>query len=389
MFTVKQIQATNKPGWYGQGRGGHGLTLVVAKGGTKQRVQRLWFAGRMHTLGLGSVAAVSLTEAKPMAAKIHRRTLKGKAPKSYRQCLGMQGRKGRKAGKAPTFAKAVDEFMALKMPTWKDAEAMARQWRQSLAKYAYPSFGNVSVADISTQDVLAVIEPIWASKRPMANAVLRRICKVLDRAKVQGHRADTIAAKEVTAALPANGYQTKHHAALPHGEVKAALASMMGTKTMPSVKGAIMLLALTATRSAELREAHWAEFDLGKAVWTIPAGRMKAKREHRIPLSHQAVALLEKAKADYGERGPVFPGKGGRVVSADTLRTLTKPLNATVHGFRSSFRDWAAETDVAKEVAEACLAHTEQDKTVAAYARSDLLEARQGVMQDWADYLDA
>ena len=384
MLTHKQVQSLHKPGWYGEGRGGHGLTLVISPKGVKSWVQRLRFNGKLNNIGLGSVKEVSLAKARKMAAKNHKRTRKGKAPKSYRQFLSQPARKGGKGGF--TFAKAAEETIVALSSGWKHPETMARQWRQTLGLYA-AALSPVAVADIRPKDVLAVVEPIWAGKRETAKAVLQRICKVLDRVTVQGHREYSIIPAQVTAALPANGHKTKHHAALTHGEVGKALASINLADAMRSARMAMQFLVLTATRSAETTGARWQEIDLEGKVWVIPASRMKAKREHRVPLSTRAMAILQAAKKAYGDTGLVFPGKGGRVLSGDTLRNLAKPHKATVHGFRSSFRDWAAETGVAREVAEACLAHKEQNQTVAAYARTDLLEQRQGVMQDWADYL--
>ena len=387
-LTVKFVKSVNRPGRYGDGRGGNGLTLVVTDNETKQWVQRIWFDGKQLSVGLGGYPTVTLNQARKMALKNRRRVLKGNPPKSHRERLGLRVRRRRtfNNGNAPTFRRAVEDAIKDLAPGWKNADTMARAWRQSLAKHAYPHLGDMSVADITDGDVLAVILPIWTTKRSMANAVLRRICRILRRAKVQGHRQAAIATEDVLAALPTNGHKTKHHASLPHGEVGKAMAAIAASTELPSARLAMRFLILTAARSAEVTEARWEEIDLGNAVWVRPASRMKGKVDHRVPLSRQAVAVLEKAKA-FGDTGLVFPSKRGKVISGDTMRTIAKRFKVTVHGFRTGFRVWASETGVGRDVAEACLAHKEANQTVAAYARSELLEARQAVMQQWADYL--
>ena len=389
MLTVREVKAASKPGMYSDGPGRHGLHLRVAPGGSKQWVQRLWFNGRQMNVGLGPVEYVSLAKARRMAAKNHLRTRgKGKPPKSYRERRGLQIRKAHTAAKgAPTFAKAAEETIVALMPAWKNPEPVAKQWRQQFGDYAYPVYGHKLVADISTADILAAIEPIWKDKRATANDVLRRTLRVLRRAKVQGHRQDTIEVKEVTEGLPKNGHKTNHQAALPHGEVGAALAAIAKAGAMLSARLAVRFQALTAARPSEARLAQWAEIDLEGAVWVIPATRMKAGREHRVPLSTQALAVLAKAKEYYGDTGLVFPGKGGKAMARKSMGRLVQPYEATNHGFRSSFTDWAAETGVVREVAEDCLAHLDASKVRRAYKRGDLLDQRRPIMQAWGDYI--
>lgn len=374
-LTAAKVKATTKPGWYSDTPKTPGFFLVVAPGGSKSWAQRIMFNGKYMGVGLGPVRDVTLADAR-LAAQANRLLVrKGEPPVSYRRAD-----RAKTAPQGEQFADFIAPTIAMKGLSENSASSM----RSRLNKYA----GRIlplSVSAISTQDVLDAVQPLWPS--PTGKLLLRHIALVMAHAiglgKREGNPAET--AKGM---LSQNGHKTKHHAALPHGEVGAALATIAKAKAMESARLAMRFLALTATRSAEVRGALWQEIDLAAKVWVIPASRMKADRGHTVPLSRQALEVLEAAKEAYGDTGLVFPGKTGGVIDNQTLLNLVKPFGVTVHGFRSSIRDWAAETGVAREVAEACLAHTEQDKTVAAYKRTDLLEQRQGVMQAWADYLD-
>ena len=296
------------------------------------------------------------------------------------------GHDPRDAGVA-TFEAAVDKVIAIHSPTWKNPSRMAGQWRQTLRDYAHPRIGRKRVSEVATADVLAILKPIWSSKPATARAVHQRIGAVMNWAVAKGYRPDNPAGDTITAALPRNGNAIRHHKALPHGEVAAALAEVRDSESHAGVRLALEFMVLTATRSNEVRGAACDEVE--HDVWTIPADRMKAKREHRVPLSGRALEILEEARKLHGGGGIVFCGaKGGRIHASMFSKSLRRlGIAGTPHGMRSSFRDWCSETGVAREVAEAALAHKVRSQTEAAYARSDLLDRRREVMQAWAAYL--
>ncbi len=263
---------------------------------------------------------------------------------------------------------------------------MAAQWRQTLRDYAFPRIGRKRVGEVSTAGVLAILNPIWSSKPPTARAVRNRISAVMRWAVAKGYRPDNPAGDAIAAALPRNGNATRHHRALPHGEAAAALARVRDAKAHADIRLAFEFMVLTATRSSEVRGAAWEEID--RDVWTIPAARMKARREHRVPLSGRALDILAEARKHH-DGGIVFRGAKGGAIHASMFGKMLRDLgiDGTAHGMRSSFRDWCAETGVAREVAEAALAHKVRSQAEAAYARSDLLDRRRRVMEDWAGYL--
>ena len=243
------------------------------------------------------------------------------------------------------------------------------------------------MSEIATADVLDILKPIWSSKPAAARVVRQRIGAVMKWAVAKGYRSDNPAGDAIAAALPRNGNATRHHQALPHGEVSAALAKVRNSGSHAGVRLALEFMVLTATRSNEVRGATWDEFD--HDVWTIPASRMKAKRAHRVPLSRRALEILEEARKRHDDGGIVFRGAKGGGINASMFSGLLRHLGieGTPHGMRSSFRDWCSETGVAREVAEAALAHIVKNRVEAAYARSDLLDRRREVVEAWADYL--
>ena len=262
-----------------------------------------------------------------------------------------------------------------------------------LRRHAFGIMGGLPVNEVTPKEALAFAEVLWADKPTTAVRGLQTICKVLARAKVQGHRADSFSAKEILAGLPANAHKATKQPAMAHSEVKAALAKIRQTEKMPCAL-AIELQVLTAVRPKEAQGAKWSEIDLDAALWTIPGERMKAKREHRVPLSDRAISILRVAK-DYSVDDCVFPGsEGGK--AQRTQRAMQKLAWASdqpgrvavAHGFRSSFRNWAGEESGASHDAiERALAHEVGNSVEQKYFRSDLLEKRRALMQAWADYL--
>lgn len=373
------VRKTSKPGRYNDG---NGLFLQVDPSGAKRWGQRLVIHGRQRTLGLGGCALVSLAEAREAALANRKIARSGGDPLAQL----------RRTTDIPTFEAAAATVIELHRHGWRN-EKHAAQWASTLRAYVFPRLGQRSVADIGTADVMAVLMPIWNEKPETARRVRQRISTVMKWAVAQGYRSDNPAGDAIGAALPKhNGTAKHHHRALPHGEVAAAIEAVRDSNAGRSVKLAFEFLVLTAARSGEVRLATWGEINKASKTWTVPAARMKAGREHRVPLSHRALEILDETRVLADESGLVFPGtRTGKPLSDMTLSKILRDLglDAVPHGFRSSFRNWAAEcTNAPRDVMEAALAHTVRDKVEAAYNRTDLFERRRALMDQWASYLD-
>ena len=370
----------------------HGLILRVRASGSKNWFWRGTVQGQRRELGLGAFPYVSLAEAREKALDYRRVARAGHVPSPTpnvdRPRSEPQPRKPAKS-KAPTFQTLAAEVIDFHRPTWRNPRSGA-QWQSSLRDYAYPVFGNKPVDEVTTADVLRALQPIWNTKRETARRTRQRISAVMKAAIAAGHRVDNPAADALASALPKGGQLQNHQRALPHDQVADALATVRASKAHPSTKLAFEFLVLTAARSGEVRLMVWDEVDLDARLWTVPAERMKAQREHRVPLSPGAVDLLAEA-AGLQTNELVFPSATGRPMSDATLSKLVRELgiNAVPHGFRSSFRDWCGDTGQPRELAEAALAHTIRNKAEAAYARSDLLGRRRTMMEAWNTYLCA
>ncbi len=373
--------ATTKPGSYGDGAG---LYLVVSPSGGRKWVYRFSWGGKVTMMGLGSADAVSLADARGLRDEARRVLASGSNPIEAR----------REAAKAkaekPTFGTMADALIEAKASEWRNEKHKA-QWAMTLREYCAP-LRSKPVDEIDTEAVLSVLQPIWQSKPETASRLRGRIEAVLDAARARGHipRNEANPARwrgHLDKLLPKRQKLSRgHHAAMPYSDVPAFVGQLRVRDGLAAM--ALEFCILTATRSGEVLGARWSEIDLPGKVWTVPAERMKAAREHRIPLSERALGILEKlGEARTGEF--VFPGQSaGRPLSnmamEMTLRRM-KMDSVTVHGFRSAFRDWAGnETHFAREVAEAALAHVVGDKAEQAYRRSDALEKRRGLMEAWA-----
>ncbi len=375
-------RTVTKPGRYCDG---NGLYLQVDPTGARRWVQRLVIRGKSRALGLGSFNLVSLAEAREQARTNRRTARTGGDPLADR----------RRAQGVPTFEEAAGQVIAIHQAAWKESGRTSRFWESTLRDYVYPHIGGKSVDQITTADVMAVLVPIWMRKHETALKVRQRIGRVMKWAIAQGYRNDNPAGDAVTAALPQRSVPVRHMQALPHGKVAGAIAAVRASRAWVGMRLAFEFLVLTAARSGEVRLATWDEIDLVALVWSIPATRMKAKREHRVPLSSRAVEVLHEAKRLRGSAGHecaelVFPSPRGNSITSDKLSALIRELAiaAVPHGFRSSFRDWASErTNHPREVIEAALAHVVSNRTEAAYARSDLFERRRQLMNDWMEYL--
>ncbi len=375
-LTAVFVKRVTKPGRYGDGgRGSNGLYLRVwtrPNGRTaKAWGQRLRVHGRETNLGLGLFPLVTLAEAREKALENRRAAYRNKDPRG---------------GTVPTFEAAAETVIRLHAKSWKPGSQLPHQWRQTLTAYVFPVIGDKPVSKVTTADVLDVLTPIWTAKPATAQKVRQRVGAVCKWAVAKGYRADNPAGDAITAALPKAKNGHKHHRAVPHAKVRDALAKVRehgrGVRAL-----ALEFLVLTACRTAEVAGAKWSEIEAG--VWTVPASRVKTKRAHRVPLSPAALRVLADAKALAGDSPHVFPGATGKPIARQAFGKVLKAakVDGTAHGFRSSFRDWCGETGVAREVAERALAHTVHNRTEAAYNRTDLLDRRRDVMDDWAAYV--
>ena len=357
---------------------GNGLYLFVQPTGTRSWVQRLVIRGRRRELGLGAATLVPLAKAREQALANRMLARSGGDPLADKRRV--QG--------VPTFAEAAQRVLEQKRGGWR-GRWHAQNWWTSMERYAFPRIGGRPVSEVNTADVLEILTPIWHVKAETARAVRQRIRSVIEWAVALDMRNDNPCDRVLPVLGPQNDIVT-HRQALPHKDVAAAIETVRAGSAQPAVKLAFEFLVLTATRSGEVRGAQWAEIDVTERVWTLSAQRMKAKREHRVPLCGRTLEILDAARA-LGDGSPhVFPMRSGRPISASTLLKMLNDLRiaAVPHGFRSSFRDWAAEkTDHPREVIEAALAHVVQNKVEAAYARSDLFERRRLLMDDWSEYL--
>ena len=372
-LTALFVQKISQPGRYGDGRGSHGLSLNVHKTAngrvSKSWVQRIRINGRLTNIGLGQYPILTLKEARLLCIKNKRTAISGVDPRT---------------GGIPTFAEAAETVIKLHEPNWRNGAKSADQWRASLRDYAFPTLGRKPVSEITAQDILAVLTPNWNEKRETMRRVKQRIGAVMKWAVAEGHReGDPV--PSVTAALPKNGIHRVNHTALPWQAVSEAIAQVNGSGAWVPTKLAFAFLVHSAARSGEVRGAKWDEIDLEAAIWTIPASRMKAGKEHRVPLTEAALAILKEARPFRDASGLVFPSVTGKAMSDSTMSKLLREngIKAVPHGFRSSFRDWAGETGQPREVAEMALAHTVKG-VEGAYARSDLLERRREVMRQWS-----
>ena len=372
-----RLVATALPGFYCDG---HGLNLRVDPTGARRWVQRLVVRGKARTLGLGGYPLVSLKEARDKAFANRKLAREGGDPLAEKH----------KARAMPTFKEAAGIVLELKRGGWRNPKH-AKDWPASLERYVFPRFGTRPVSEIATADVLGVLNPIWHDKPETARRVRQRIGAVMKWAVAMEYRTDNPAGDALGQALGRQSDVTRHMRALPHREVTGAIETVKGSNAIAATKLAFEFLVLTAARSSEVRLATWDEIDLDAAVWAVPGERMKSKREHRAPLSTRALEVLNEARALSDEDGLVFPSPPGNALSDSTLSKLLREIGiqAVPHGFRSSFRDWAAEsTNTPREVQEAALAHVNPNKVEAAYARSDLFDKRRVLMEQWAGYLN-
>jgi integrase len=365
----------------------HGLYLHVRDSGARSWVLRIQHHGRRRDLGLGPVHEVSLAEARALAADLRRKVRAGLDPIPERPT------RRRRAG--PTFEKVTrDCYQALKAG-WKDQRHVS--WISSFERHVFPRIGKTNVDKVDRVAVLSVLEPLWLTIPDTARRILQRIGAVLDYAHIKGLLPEEVSLRSVTRGLPRQARQVTHRAAMPYVEVPTFMKALMA---LPAAVGrdALKLTVLTAVRSNETRYARWGEFDLDNGTWAIPAARMKMKEAHVVPLAPAAVELLRRLKQRHTElHGAVRAGdllfsfSRERPISDATMLKVLRDMKietATVHGFRSSFTDWAAEcTSMPKEVADKALAHRLPNQVEAAYRRTDFFDKRRVLMIDWARFV--
>ena len=376
-LTAATVRSLSQPGRFGDGGT---LFLNIAPGGTKSWVQRLAIRGKRHDIGLGGYPLTSLKEARDKAYANRKLARDGGDP------LAMK----RRADGMPTFEEAAAAVLEQKRSAWRNPKH-AEDWPSSLRLHVFPHIGDKLVSDITSADLLRALAPIWHARPETARRVLQRTSAVMKWSVAMQHRTDNPAAGDaLRQALGRQQDIVEHRTALAYGDVADAVAKIRASRAWLGTKLAFEFLVLTAARSGEVRLATFDEIDLGAAVWLVPPTRMKAKRAHRVPLCPRALEILDEARALGDGVGLVFPSSRGKPLSDMTISKLVKEqgIAAVPHGFRSSFRDWAAErTNHPREVIEAALAHVVQNKTEAAYARSDLFERRRRLMDAWSDYL--
>lgn len=390
-LTAMAVEKEKIPGRYADGGG---LYLQVGPTGSKAWIYRYQLGGQRREMGLGPVATLKLAEARTAAGDCRKQVTNGIDPLDARREADRIAALDR--AKTMTFKSCAEAYIEAHEPSWRNPKH-CQQWKNTLDAYAYPLIGALSVAQIDTGLVMKIIEPIWSSKTETASRLRGRIEAILDWARVRGYRTGENPARwrgHLDQLLPkrAKVQRVEHHAALPYSKVSDFVAGLQKLDGVSAL--AFEFLILTATRTSETLGAMWSEIDLEQKIWTIPADRIKAGREHKIPLSPRALVILAKAKKlkpDNAKDAFVFPGiRTGKGLAGMALLALLRRIertDITPHGFRSTFRDWAAErTNFPRDVAEMALAHAIGDKVEAAYRRGDLFEKRRRMMDAWATF---
>jgi integrase len=399
-FTAVTVRNNNTPGYH---HDGGGLYLQVSKTGSKSWVLRYTKEKKVRYMGLGSAADWTLAEVRERARKFRQLLDDGIDPLTHRD----QERHHRKAAEAEakklhrTFQECASEFHESNADDWKNAKHKD-QWINTLTTYAFPYFGKVPVSQLTRDQIREALLPIWKTKAETASRVLQRIRTVVNYGAAMGYcnGLDSEQWDQLKMSMPKNSRQLEgqHHASCPHPQVGAVLRTVKNGTSSDSVKLAFQFIVLTAARTGEVRFAVWEEIDLQSKIWSIPKERMKASRPHTVPLSDAAVSLLEGAKLLRPEMftentkptGLIFPNTIGGALSDMTFTQMLRRMKVdhTMHGFRASFRTWAADVAYYEhDLLEFALAHVVGDAFVRAYHRSDMVEKRRKLMQDWADYI--
>lgn len=377
--TSTQAKAIKNPGRHSAG--GHGLYLNVTEGGGKSWIQRLTINGRRHNIGLGSFDLVSLQDARDAAFENRKAARAGYDPLAERR-----------RQQCPTFEEAATRFFLENRTRWKSAK-VKKNLVQRTEKYVFPKIGHLRINQVTQKDVLNILVPIWQSKNETARKCRQVMLNVFHWGMSHEYLASNPAGEAITGALP-KGRQTVNMRALTWQECPAALETLQGG-TMTAARLCLLFTIYTAARSGECRGATWAEIDLDRQTWTVPASRMKAGKSHRVPLSDATLAILEQARNLADGSDLVFPSprKPGNSLSDMALTKVLRDTGdlaarCTVHGFRASFKSWSLDTGKPRDVTEMCLAHAVGGAVEMAYSRTDALDRRRRVMAAWAAFLE-
>lgn len=385
LSALKLKKLAKSPGVY---QDGGGLQLVVTSPTSRSWVYRYMLSRKRREMGLGPYPTISLADARQKAADARKLKANGIDPLEHRNSIRLSKRL--EAARSYTFHECAQAYIAEMSPNWRN-EKHAKQWRATLQAYAYPVIGDLPIASVDAPLIREILAPIWTTKAETARRVKGRIAAILDWAKNNDHRdGDNPARLNLfPTSEKAEKRRIDHHAALDYGELPGFLATLQTREGNGAL--ALQFAILAAARTADVIEATWDEINLEEQVWTIPKERMKSERDHHVPLSKQTLAILKKQCAATGGEGYVFPGgKRGRPLSNMAMLTTLRRMgrdDLTVHGFRSTFKDWASDQTVfPNEVSEAALAHVIGDKVEAAYRRGDLFNKRARLMKAWASH---
>ena len=380
-LTVSAISKAAMPCVLGDGGG---LTLFLDSAEARHWVFRYTFAGKRRELGLGGYPIVSLTDAREAAEKFRRQIRDGVDPIAHRREV---------KAKQQTFKEAFGDYFARKKKELSNAKHVA-QWESTMKCHVYPFIGTKSVDTVTGKDIVDILTPIWHAKPETASRILQRLTNVFDATIILGNRTAANPCTGVTQVLGKSGKQPSHHPALPYDKAPDFIKRLRASGADAQTKLAFEFLILTAARSGEVRLAPAAEVDPAKKLWTIPAARMKARRDHIVPLSSRALEVYRQARALSGDNALLFPSRDPERPLSDMV--FTKLMRdwglgdaVTAHGFRSTFKTWCAEVDkVRDEVSEVALAHVDTNKARAAYKRAAYIDERAPLMQRWCDFLD-
>jgi len=369
---------------------GDGLYLLVQSATSRSWAYRYSLNNKQHWAGLGPANGVSLAQARRLRDQLRAEVRGNKVD------IVAERRRERQAANAKTvtFAEVAESYISAQASQWR-GDGSAHQWRQSLGAYVLPRIGGMPVGEITRSHVIAILDPIWITKPDTGRRVRARIESIIDWAVARGHRSEELAnpaaRRLIEMGLPKQPKNGKaHHAALPYADVPAFMRELKSEKTMTAL--ALRFAVLTAARIGEVTNARWSEIDRVEAAWTIPAERMKSGRAHRVPLTQQALDVLDRAAAFNRQSEYIFVNASGKPLTPMACWIALRRLgedDATIHGFRSAFKDWCREeTDFDGELSEAALAHVLKDQTEAAYARGTLFGKRRRLMEAWADYCE-
>ena len=379
-LTALKIKKLTIPGRYADG---NNLYLEVDKSGARRWTLRVTILGRRRDMGLGGISTVSLEEARELAYQYRKIARSGGDPILERQ---------KNRGLQTTLIYCTKKVHEINLPTWKN-EKFAKQWLSSLEHHVFPTIGKLPISQVTSADILRVLTPIWNTKGDTAKKIKQRLRMIIKWARAQGYFQGDDPVELAEQALPKQLKSDDHHKSLEFEKLPEMISNLRKSKISLPTKLALEFTILSACRTSEVLNAKWEEIDLTKLIWSIPSERMKGGKIHQVPLTDRMTVILNDCKKLKTNNDLLFPSEiNGEALSNNTMRLALKKrlkIDATVHGMRSSFKDWASETtNFANEVSEMALAHTISNKTELAYRRRTLIEKRRHLMQKWSDYLN-